>query len=262
MHYGRSYVVRTYTELFLQWFKPYRPFGSHWLFWELSVLIVTVIYSKFYRPFASHRLTIFHATCDEIYSSCQITNGNWNGQYYLHVVVSIIKPIAILLYAILLFTCFSSAGSVSSGNFWLEILVNKETLLIVVYINIPNIYYTTSFAFEISKLHCNANDIIGRVIINSEYTVAIYLWFICGLQVETIITWPLRLSYTTQLYDSVIRLSYTTQLYDSVIRLSYTTQLYDSVIRLSYTTQLYDHIQYSTFEAGLTLITQFPKQRF
>ena len=43
----------------------------------------TVIYSKFYRPFASHRLTIFHATCDEIYSSCQITNGNWNGQYHL-----------------------------------------------------------------------------------------------------------------------------------------------------------------------------------
>jgi hypothetical protein len=43
----------------------------------------TVIYSKFYRPFASHRLTIFHATCDEIYSSCQITNGNWNGPYHL-----------------------------------------------------------------------------------------------------------------------------------------------------------------------------------
>ena len=42
-----------------------------------------VIYSKFYGPFASHRLTIFHATCDEIYSSCQRTNGSWNGQYYL-----------------------------------------------------------------------------------------------------------------------------------------------------------------------------------
>jgi hypothetical protein len=42
-----------------------------------------VIYSKFYGRFASHRLTIFHATCDEIYSSCQKTNGSWNGQYYL-----------------------------------------------------------------------------------------------------------------------------------------------------------------------------------
>jgi hypothetical protein len=44
--------------------------------------LYTVNYSKFYGPFASHRLTIFHATCDEIYSSCQITSGNWNGQYY------------------------------------------------------------------------------------------------------------------------------------------------------------------------------------
>jgi hypothetical protein len=45
-------VVRTYTELFLQWFKSYRLFASHRLFWELSVLQSTVIYSKFYGSFA------------------------------------------------------------------------------------------------------------------------------------------------------------------------------------------------------------------
>jgi hypothetical protein len=38
MHYG-AFVVRTYTELFLQWFKSYRLFASHRLFWELSVFI-------------------------------------------------------------------------------------------------------------------------------------------------------------------------------------------------------------------------------
>jgi hypothetical protein len=81
MHYGALYVVRTYTELFLQWFKSYRPFAFAPAI--LRTFSPAVIYSKFYRPFASHQLTIFHATCDEIYSSCQITNGNWNGQYYL-----------------------------------------------------------------------------------------------------------------------------------------------------------------------------------
>jgi hypothetical protein len=35
----RSFVVRTYTELFVQWFKSYRLFASHRLFWELSVFI-------------------------------------------------------------------------------------------------------------------------------------------------------------------------------------------------------------------------------
>jgi hypothetical protein len=52
-------------------------------YFEVFQSYTAVIYSKFYGPFDSHRLTIFHATCHEIYSSCQRKNGSWNGQYYL-----------------------------------------------------------------------------------------------------------------------------------------------------------------------------------
>jgi hypothetical protein len=78
MHYGRLYVrTRNFS------YSDLNPTGlsPRTGYFENFQSYTTVIYSEFYRPFASHRMTIFHATCDEIYSSCQIKNGNWNGQY-------------------------------------------------------------------------------------------------------------------------------------------------------------------------------------
>jgi hypothetical protein len=37
MHYG-AYVHGTFPTTYVQWFKSYRPFASHRMFWELSVL--------------------------------------------------------------------------------------------------------------------------------------------------------------------------------------------------------------------------------
>jgi hypothetical protein len=84
MHYG-AFVLSTYVRTRNFSYSDLNPtgFSPRTGYFENFLCLYTVIYSKFYGPFASHWLTIFHATCDEIYSSCQITNGNWNGQYYL-----------------------------------------------------------------------------------------------------------------------------------------------------------------------------------
>jgi hypothetical protein len=104
----RSFVVRTHTELFLQWFKSYRLFASHRLFWELSVFIqwFTVNFTDL-SP--APGLTIFHATFDEIYPSCQRTNGNWNGQYYLQCSV-LLSPSQFYFYRV---SCGSNSDTKS-----------------------------------------------------------------------------------------------------------------------------------------------------
>jgi hypothetical protein len=81
MHHGRLYVRTrnfSYSDLNPTGFSPRTAYFEN--FRSYRVQWFTVNFTGLSR---SHRLTIFHATCDEIYSSCQITNGNWNGQYYL-----------------------------------------------------------------------------------------------------------------------------------------------------------------------------------
>jgi hypothetical protein len=78
MHYGAFVRTRnfSYSDLNPTGFSPRTGYFENFqsLYSDIYYYI-TIIY--YYITF------ITSATCDEMYSSCQITNGNWNGQYYL-----------------------------------------------------------------------------------------------------------------------------------------------------------------------------------
>jgi hypothetical protein len=98
MHYG-AFVVRTYTELFLQWFKSYRLFASHRLCWELSVLQWFTVNFTGLSPFSGSQF--FMRQCVMRCNIFFMPNNKWKLEWsVLFTVVSIIKPIAILLYSI------------------------------------------------------------------------------------------------------------------------------------------------------------------
>jgi hypothetical protein len=92
----RSFVVRTYTELFQQWFKSYQLFASHRLFWELSIFI-----QWFTVNFTFFRLSpADNFSCDMRWNIFFMPNNKCKLEWsVLFTVVSIIKPIAILLYS-------------------------------------------------------------------------------------------------------------------------------------------------------------------